>query len=64
MRPAGPPPHDAASAPAGILRDRLLRPDSPLLGPRLVTSVPFPIPPELARTPAVELMRREVIRAV
>ncbi len=48
---------------AGILRDRLLRPDSPLLQLRFVRSRPFPIPPEPIRTPAVELMRREVIRA-
>ena len=48
---------------AGILRDRLLRPDSPLLDLRFVRSAPFPIPPEPVRTPAVELMRREVIRA-
>jgi glycine/D-amino acid oxidase-like deaminating enzyme len=48
---------------AGILRDRLLRPDSPLLGLRIVRSAPFPIPPEPVRTPVVELMRREVIRA-
>ncbi|OGO57115.1 MAG: hypothetical protein A2V85_18095 [Chloroflexi bacterium RBG_16_72_14] len=48
---------------AGILRDRLLRPDSPLLDLRFVSSAPFPIPPEPVRTPAVELMRREVIRA-
>jgi len=45
---------------AGILRDRLLRPDSPLLDLRFVRSTPFPIPPEPLRTPAVELMRREV----
>ena len=48
---------------AGILRDRLLRPDSPLLDLRFVRSAPFPIPPEPVRTPAVELLRREVIRA-
>ena len=48
---------------AGIVRDRLLRPDSPLLGLRFVRSAPVPIPPEPIRTPAVELMRREVIRA-
>lgn len=48
---------------AGVVRDRLLRPDSPLLGLRLVSSPPFPIPPEPVRTPAVALMRREVIRA-
>ncbi len=48
---------------AGILRDRLLRPDSPLLRLELVRSRPFPIPPEPIRTPAVELMRRAVIGA-
>ncbi len=48
---------------AGILRDRLLRPDSPLLELELVRSRPFPIPPEPIRTPAVELMRRAVIGA-
>ncbi len=48
---------------AGILRDRLLRPDSPLLQLRLVRSAPVPIPPEPVRTPVVELMRRAVIRA-
>ena len=36
---------------AGILRDRLLRPDSPLLDLELVRSRPFPIPPEPIRTP-------------
>ena len=48
---------------AGVVRDRLLQPDSPLLRLRFVTSPPFPIPPEPIRTPAVGLMRREVIRA-
>jgi glycine/D-amino acid oxidase-like deaminating enzyme len=48
---------------AGILRDRLLRPDSPLLDLELVRSRPVPIPPEPIRTPAVELMRRAVIGA-
>jgi glycine/D-amino acid oxidase-like deaminating enzyme len=48
---------------AGILRDTLLRPDSPLLDLELVRSRPFPIPPEPIRTPAVELMRRAVIAA-
>ncbi len=48
---------------AGILRDRLLRPDAPLLDLRFVRSRPLPIPPEPVRTPVVELMRREVIRA-
>ena len=48
---------------AGILRDIVLRPDSDLLRLRFVRSRPFPIPPEPARTPAVELMRRSVIAA-
>jgi glycine/D-amino acid oxidase-like deaminating enzyme len=48
---------------AGILRDKLLRPDSDLLRLRFVRSTPFPIPPEPLRTPAVEMMRREVMRA-
>jgi glycine/D-amino acid oxidase-like deaminating enzyme len=48
---------------AGILRDRVLRPDSDLLRLRFVTSRPFPIPIEPIRTPAVELMRRQVIAA-
>jgi glycine/D-amino acid oxidase-like deaminating enzyme len=48
---------------AGILRDVVLRPDSPLLGLRFVRSRPFPVPPEPLRTPAVELMRRQVIAA-
>ena len=48
---------------AGILRDRLLRPDSPLLRLELVRSRPFPIPTEPFRTPAVEIMRRSVIGA-
>ncbi len=48
---------------AGILRDRVLRPDSELLRLRFVNSAPFPIPPEPIRTPAVEVMRRAVIAA-
>jgi hypothetical protein len=48
---------------AGILRDRILDPASPRLRLRFVRSRPFPIPPEPARTPAVELMRRAVIDA-
>jgi glycine/D-amino acid oxidase-like deaminating enzyme len=46
---------------AGVLRDKILRPDSPLLRLRFVRSRPFPIPPEPVRTPAVEVMRRAVI---
>ena len=48
---------------AGILRDRLLVPDSPLLRLRFVNSPPLPIPPEPLRTPIVEIMRRAVIAA-
>jgi glycine/D-amino acid oxidase-like deaminating enzyme len=48
---------------AGILRDFVLRPDSPLLDLRFVRSSPLPIPPEPFRTPAVEMMRRAVIGA-
>jgi len=48
---------------AGVLRDKVLRPDSELLRLRFVRSRPFPIPPEPARTPAVEVMRRSVIAA-
>jgi glycine/D-amino acid oxidase-like deaminating enzyme len=48
---------------AGILRYRLLAPESPRLRMRFVQARPFPIPPEPMRTPAVELMRRAVIDA-
>jgi glycine/D-amino acid oxidase-like deaminating enzyme len=48
---------------AGILRDRVLRPESELLRLRFVNSAPFPIPPEPVRTPVVEVMRRAVIAA-
>src|SRR3954452_12809166 len=48
---------------AGILRDKVLRPESDLLRLRFVRSRPFPIPPEPVRTPAVEVMRRAVIAA-
>lgn len=48
---------------AGILRDLVLRPDSPRLDLRFVRSSPLPFPPEPLRTPAVELMRRAVIDA-
>jgi glycine/D-amino acid oxidase-like deaminating enzyme len=47
----------------GILRDFVLRPDSPLLDLRFVRSSPMPIPPEPLRSPAVEMMRRAVIEA-
>ena len=46
---------------AGILRDKVLRPDSELLRLRFVRSAPVPIPPEPLRTPAVELMRHAVM---
>ncbi len=46
---------------AGVLRDRVLRPDSELLRLRFTNSRPMPIPPEPVRTPAVEMMRRAVI---
>ncbi len=48
---------------AGILRDRILVPDSARLRLRFVRSRPFPIPPEPVRSPAVEVMRRAVIDA-
>jgi glycine/D-amino acid oxidase-like deaminating enzyme len=48
---------------AGILRDFVLRPDSPRLDLRFVRSSPLPIPPEPLRTPVVELMRRAVMDA-
>ncbi len=48
---------------AGILRDKVLRPDSELLRLRFVRSTPVPIPPEPLRTPAVELMRHAVMGA-
>jgi glycine/D-amino acid oxidase-like deaminating enzyme len=48
---------------AGVLRDAVLDPDSDLRRLRFVRSRPFPIPPEPARTPAVEVMRRSVIAA-
>ena len=43
---------------AGILRDKVLRPESDLLRLRFVRSAPLPIPPEPVRTPVVNLMRR------
>jgi hypothetical protein len=48
---------------AGILRDKLLRPQSDLLRLRFVCSAPLPIPPEPIRTPVVNLMRDAVIAA-
>jgi glycine/D-amino acid oxidase-like deaminating enzyme len=48
---------------AGILRDKVLRPESDLLRLRFVRSAPLPIPPEPVRTPVVEMMRTAVIGA-
>ncbi len=48
---------------AGILRDKLLRPESDLLRLRFVRSAPLPIPPEPLRTPVVNAMRDAVIGA-
>jgi glycine/D-amino acid oxidase-like deaminating enzyme len=48
---------------AGILRDKVLRPDSELLRLRFVRSAPVPIPPGRIRTPVVDLMRHAVIGA-
>jgi glycine/D-amino acid oxidase-like deaminating enzyme len=48
---------------AGVLRDKVLDPGADQLRLRFVQSRPLPIPPEPFRTPAVELMRRQVIAA-
>ncbi|MFN8630835.1 MAG: FAD-dependent oxidoreductase [Chloroflexota bacterium] len=48
---------------AGILRDKVLRPDSELLRLRFVRSAPLPIPPEPIRAPVVTLMRDAVMDA-
>jgi len=48
---------------AGILRDRVLAPDSERLRLRFVNARPLPIPPEPLRTPIVEMMRRQVVAA-
>ena len=48
---------------AGILCDKVLRPQSDLLRLRFVRSAPLPIPPEPLRTPVVSLMREAVIGA-
>lgn len=48
---------------AGVLRDRILRPDADTLRLRFTNSRPIPIPPEPFRTPIVEGMRRQVIAA-
>jgi glycine/D-amino acid oxidase-like deaminating enzyme len=47
----------------GVVRDFILRPDSPLLRLDFVRSAPFPFPPEPLRSVAVELVRRELDRA-
>jgi len=46
---------------AGILRDKVLRPQSELLRLRFVRSSPLPIPPEPLRAPVVNLMRDAVM---
>ena len=46
---------------AGILRDKVLRPQSDLLRLRFVRSSPLPIPPEPLRGPVVNLMRDAVM---
>jgi glycine/D-amino acid oxidase-like deaminating enzyme len=48
---------------AGILRDKVLRPQSDLLRLRFVRSSPLPIPPEPMREPVVNLMRDAVMSA-
>ena len=48
---------------AGILRDKVLRPQSELLRLRFVQSAPLPIPPEPVRAPVVAMMRDAVIGA-
>lgn len=47
----------------GVLADKLLHPDSPVLRLRLVSSHPFPFPPEPLRWVGVELTRRAIARA-
>jgi len=48
---------------AGILRDKVLRPQSDLLRLRFVRSTPLPIPPEPIREAVVNLMRDAVMGA-
>ena len=48
---------------AGVVRDLLLRPDEDRLRLRIVSSPPFPIPPEPIRSIAVDTVRRELDRA-
>jgi len=48
---------------AGVVRDFILRPDSPLLQLRFVQSPPIPFPPEPLRSVAVNTVRYELDRA-
>ncbi|HEX8939685.1 MAG TPA: FAD-dependent oxidoreductase [Candidatus Limnocylindrales bacterium] len=48
---------------AGLVRDLIMRPDSPLLRLRFVREAPFPFPPEPLRSLAIDLVRRELDRA-
>jgi glycine/D-amino acid oxidase-like deaminating enzyme len=47
----------------GVVRDMILRPDEDRLRLRLVTSPPFPFPPEPLRSLAVDTVRHELDRA-
>ncbi len=47
----------------GVVRDFILRPESPLLALDFVRSSPFPFPPEPLRSAAVETVRRALDRA-
>ena len=47
----------------GVVRDFLLRPDEDRLRLRLVTSPPFPFPPEPLRSTVVDVVRAELDRA-
>jgi len=47
----------------GVVRDFILRPDEDRLSLRLVSSPPIPVPPEPARSVAVNLVRRDLDRA-
>jgi glycine/D-amino acid oxidase-like deaminating enzyme len=48
---------------AGVVRDFILRPNSPLLGLRFVQTPPIPFPPEPLRSIAVNTVRYELDRA-
>jgi glycine/D-amino acid oxidase-like deaminating enzyme len=48
---------------AGVVRDFILRPDSPLLRLRFVQTPPIPFPPEPLRSIAVNTVRHELDRA-